>query len=216
MLTLLLTYFSKCVIVIINMQKYCIKCNNIKDLTQFYKKMNFCKNCHKSWRKLHYLENKEKTKATVKTYQAGKGRIEHNKRVRKYAKKYPERVRETQRLAQIQRRKNPSIKLIQLFRSRLRDFLKLKGLTKTVKFSQYIGCNPEELKKHIESKFYGDMSWSNHGIYFHIDHIIPLASAQSEQEIYKLCHYTNLQPLTIEDHKIKTIQDLSYIKNKKG
>jgi alpha-D-ribose 1-methylphosphonate 5-phosphate C-P lyase len=38
-------------------------------------------------------------------------------------------------------------------------------------------------------------------------------SAKTEKEIYKLCHYTNLQPLTIEDHKAKTIQD---IKNKKG
>jgi hypothetical protein len=40
------------------------------------------------------------------------------------------------------------------------------------------------------------MSWENHGMYgWHIDHIIPLASAKDEDEIYKLCHYTNLQPL---------------------
>jgi hypothetical protein len=36
-------------------------------------------------------------------------------------------------------------------------------------------------------------NWSQSG--WHIDHIIPLASAKSEDELYKLSHYTNLQPL---------------------
>ena len=46
------------------------------------------------------------------------------------------------------------------------------------------------------------MSWENHGLYdgnynygWDIDHIIPLASAITEDETIKLCHYTNLQPL---------------------
>ena len=38
------------------------------------------------------------------------------------------------------------------------------------------------------------MTWDNHGKW-HIDHIIPLAKAQTEHEVYKLSHYTNLQPL---------------------
>jgi hypothetical protein len=38
------------------------------------------------------------------------------------------------------------------------------------------------------------MNWSNRNLW-HIDHIIPLASAKTEEEMIKLCHYTNLQPL---------------------
>ena len=38
------------------------------------------------------------------------------------------------------------------------------------------------------------MCWENHGEW-HIDHVVPLASAKTEDEIYKLNHYSNLQPL---------------------
>ena len=38
------------------------------------------------------------------------------------------------------------------------------------------------------------MSWDNYGEW-HIDHIKPLALANTEKETYELCHYTNLQPL---------------------
>jgi hypothetical protein len=47
---------------------------------------------------------------------------------------------------------------------------------------------------HLESKFVDGMSWDNRSRW-HIDHIMPLASAKTEEELVALCHYTNLQPL---------------------
>ena len=64
-----------------------------------------------------------------------------------------------------------------------------------------IGITPIELKEHLEKQFTQDMSWDNYGFYgWHIDHIIPLSSAKTEEDIYKLCHYSNLQPLWAEDN----------------
>ncbi len=48
------------------------------------------------------------------------------------------------------------------------------------------------------------MSWDNHTKYgWHIDHIIPLASAKTEEELKSLCHYTNLQPLWAKENLSK-------------
>lgn len=43
------------------------------------------------------------------------------------------------------------------------------------------------------------MTLENHGEW-HFDHIIPLASAKTEEELIKLNHYTNFQPLWAEDN----------------
>jgi len=87
-------------------------------------------------------------------------------------------------------------------RRRINLYLKLKDLTKKYKYSEYIGCLPKELKLYIEDKFTSGMSWGNYGKW-HIDHIIPLSSAEIEDDVYKLCHFSNLQPLWAKDNSIK-------------
>ena len=64
-----------------------------------------------------------------------------------------------------------------------------------------MGCDIEFLKKHLENQFLDGMTWDDKGFYgWHIDHIIPLSSAKTEEDVYKLCHYTNLQPLWAKDN----------------
>jgi len=73
------------------------------------------------------------------------------------------------------------------------------------KFIDIIGCDYETLKLHLESKFLPDMTWENHGKFgWHIDHVIPLASAKTISEKIKLMHFTNLQPLWWRDNLVKS------------
>lgn len=85
-------------------------------------------------------------------------------------------------------------------RNRLNTFVKLNNFNKKNKTFDIVGCSPEFLKEYLEQKFTEGMSWELMGQHIHIDHIIPLSSANTEEEVYKLCHYTNLQPLWAEDN----------------
>jgi hypothetical protein len=58
-----------------------------------------------------------------------------------------------------------------------------------------LGCDIQFFKNYIEEMFIDDMSWENYGKVWDIDHKIPLASATTEEEVLRLNHYTNLQPL---------------------
>lgn len=51
------------------------------------------------------------------------------------------------------------------------------------------------------------------GEQYHIDHVIPLSTAKSEEDVIRLCHYTNLQLLKPEDNLEKS-DKLNYIINK--
>lgn len=76
------------------------------------------------------------------------------------------------------------------------------GYTKRSRTSELVGCAWDELKKHIEKQFRRGMNWENRGVAWHIDHIVPLASATTPEELRALCHFTNLRPLpALENHR---------------
>jgi hypothetical protein len=87
-------------------------------------------------------------------------------------------------------------------RNRIYIALARNGYHKSNKTKQMLGCSFAELKVHIENQFVEGMSWDNRSEW-HIDHIKPLASANTEEELLALCHFTNLQPLWAFDNMSK-------------
>ena len=84
----------------------------------------------------------------------------------------------------------------------IKNSIKYKGYKKNTRTINILGCTIEEFKVYLESKFENWMNWDNYGIYngelnygWDIDHIIPVSSTKSEEEVIKINHYTNLQPL---------------------
>lgn len=65
-----------------------------------------------------------------------------------------------------------------------------------------IGCTYQELHAKLEAQFLPGMTWENYGEW-HVDHRIPLASASTEIELQRLCHWSNLQPLWAADNLSK-------------
>jgi hypothetical protein len=95
-----------------------------------------------------------------------------------------------------------NFKLKHLLRARIN---KIINFNRNKSSQEIIGCDIEYFKTYIASQFKEGMNWENYGYYgWHIDHIIPLSSAINDDEIYKLCHYTNLQPLWSKDNLKKS------------
>ena len=143
------------------------------------------------------LLNRNKVRRRGKFY-----RQKNADKIRKYNIDNAEHIRNYKTLY-VQRRckSDPMFKLIFSCRKRIRGFLKCRGLKKNKKTVEILGCSPLNLKLYLESLFETGMTWKNHGIRgWHIDHIIPLASAKNESDVYDLCHYTNLQPLWWEEN----------------
>lgn len=66
-----------------------------------------------------------------------------------------------------------------------------------------LGCSLVFFRDYIKSKFKKGMCYANYGKW-QIDHIIPLSTATTIEDVKKLCHYTNLQPLWADENRIKS------------
>lgn len=143
-------------------------------------------------------------------------------RVRDWRAKDPEKTRELGR-AQSQRSKYKDLegfkKKRNIFEKKKRDedalyYLKVRtrnlivgaflrgGYKKNTKTERVIGCSFQEFSRHLEALFLPDMSWENRHLW-HIDHIIPIASAKTEEDVILLSHHTNLRPLWAADNMKK-------------
>lgn len=103
-----------------------------------------------------------------------------------------------------QRKNNPIYALGVNCSSRLRIALKRAKYSKSVRVCSLLGCTLPELKSHLESQFTAGMSWSNYGYWgWHVDHRIPVSSAKNRAAMYRLFHFSNLQPLWQKDNFAK-------------
>jgi hypothetical protein len=189
-------------------KKICSKCKLEKDVCEFYNnKTNLdgkryeCKVCSNKSSILYNQKNKEKVSGIKQKY------VDNNKeKVKKSKKEWFDKNPEYQKEWCLNNYQTDIIyKIKSIIRARLGIFIKSRNITKNNKTFYIVGCTPEFLKEHIEKQFTEGMSWENHSLYgWHIDHIVPLSSAKTEEEIYKLSHYTNLQPLWSEDNLKKS------------
>lgn len=96
--------------------------------------------------------------------------------------------------------KNLKGKAKECLKSRYRHYLR-KAVFKQIisnDFKEYLGCNAEELRAHIESQFTKNMTWENYGPSgWHLDHIVPLKyfDLTDDNELRIACNYKNVQPL---------------------
>jgi len=184
---------------------YCVKCKSYKKNNYFHKNKrktrSVCKTCRSEsepYRK-EYLdiyrnipENKlrksemdKRYRCENKEYIKKRRSSEKYKAIKKlYDKKY---YNKTQKI--------PELRLSRQVKCAMSASIKYK---KKNQYFKILGYTPEDLIKHLESKFEDGMTWANYGLRgWHIDHIRPLVTFNMslEEEFIQAWSLSNLQPL---------------------
>lgn len=138
----------------------------------------------------YYLENTDKVREIQKKYRESNKEVLSIKGL-EYSKKYYNK-----------NKSDVIFKLKKSCRCMIGNSLRFNGYSKKSKTENILGCTFEDFKLYLESKFEIWMNWENYGKFnselnygWDIDHIIPLDTAETEDDIIKLNHFTNLQPL---------------------
>jgi hypothetical protein len=192
--------------------KACKKSHKNHKINKEYQEKN--KEKISNYSKIYYSENKEKIKEYMASYNvknfeekklyASKYWVDNKTKIKEYIKNWKEENPSYYK-EYMSGKYNSDInfKLKSNLRSRFNNALNTNAKSSSV--IKLLGCSIEDLKLYLKSKFYGEMTMDNHGSYWEIDHILPCSmfnlSKPNEQE--KCFHYTNLQPLTKLENRIK-------------
>jgi hypothetical protein len=197
------------------MNKVCPRCQVEKTNSEFYNYKrskdglsSWCKECICGYKRQTYAQDVQLHRLNA--------RISYQSNIEYYRQRYkrdPERYKQNNqrwrknntdnlKLYNAKRRQsNMLIKLHKDIRSLIYHSLRNRNLPKTSKTTTIVGCSIELLKNHLEYSF-----WLNYGRYpthddkLHIDHIIPVSTVTTEDELIKLNHYSNLQYLLASDN----------------
>jgi hypothetical protein len=153
--------------------------------------------------KEYYILNKEKIILQNKEYR--KKNIEKSKQAyNNWRSKNKERVTQYNKIYKKDRKlTDPLFKLKLNIGVLIRNCIRIQKYSKTSKTHQILGCSFEDFKTHLQNQFTKGMSWENAGEW-HLDHIYPVSLAKDEEELIRLNHYTNFQPLWAKDNLKKS------------
>jgi hypothetical protein len=174
------------------MYKICNRCCIEKEIKCFNKNVKrkdklciSCRECEKEYHKTYHLNNKDKVKIQQKRWHLNN---------REYLNFYGKNRYNS----------NTNYRISVILRSRL--YKTIKNLIKYKSALDLLGCNIDELKQYLESQFKENMTWENYGKIWEIDHIKPCSKFElSKLEEQQKCFcYTNLQPLFINENRIKS------------
>jgi len=199
--------------------KICTKCSIKQELNEFrlrsYGHINQCKTCERNFNKNWRKNNKKHLKTYNKNYKkeyfkevenvtkVKKQQKNWRKRNNKYIKSYYKNYRPIFNVSRNNRRKNDILyRLSSNVRTLICNSISRGGYTKKTRSHEILGCTYKQFVQHLETYFEPWMNWDNYGKYngelnfgWDIDHIEPLSSAKTEEDVIRLNYYTNLKPL---------------------
>ena len=198
--------------------RVCYICKEEKDLELFslrnsnsQVRMSRCKVCsnlrRRETRKHKMLHDEEfrKQRLEVRKQQGERFRKSKPKETKVISQEEIERRKKLRKEKRKERLQTDSMYKLKIrLRKSIRESFRRRGKRKDGhRTHSILGAEIHVVYEHFESLFVDGMSWENMGKW-HIDHIIPLSTAITEEDVIRLCYYTNLQPLWAEDNLKKS------------
>ena len=161
--------------------------------------------------KLSYIRNREKRLKTAKEYRennkekVSKAKLEWQKKNKKrrkeilenyYINNKPKLLLKSVKYNKYKFDTDEIFRLKVQIRNLIRDSFNRRKATKN-----NIGCDIDFFINYLKQSYKNNYGYEWNGKEkVHIDHIVPLSEAKTEEEVIKLCHYTNLQLLKAKDN----------------
>jgi hypothetical protein len=183
----------------------CTRCGIDRNINGFIKNRRYCRKCQNELSRQYKKNNREHIAEYNKEYKAT-----HRDEISEYNAKYNIENRAT-----IQKRHTPYLankkktdmnyKIALTLRNRIGGIFKKLGIKKHAKTLDILGCTTEFFKEWLEFQFEDGMTLENHGLLWHIDHILPCASFDmtKKEDVEKCFNWKNLQPLYAKDNLSK-------------
>jgi len=203
--------------------KMCDKCTQTKPIDKYrkYHENSYSKTCKKCLNEVDKIKKKNLRRKKAETFLAKCEKCNEEKvlndfaKLKKFYKKkiclscYPKFLTEQKNeWCKNQHNTNINYRLKKSLATRLRSVL-----LKTDTTMNYVGCNIQYLREWFEYNFTPEMNWDNYGLFWSIDHIIPVRKFDLTIEIEKLkCwNWSNLMPVTIQYNSTKKEIDMNQI-----
>lgn len=188
--------------------KICKSCGIEKNIEEFRKSYSSIRNKYYYRNKCRECERKQNNEYNRIKYKNGGKEInkkyhdEHREYYREYNKKYYQKHKKEINEKRKERKRNDKIFYLTInVRKSILNSFNRKNYKKTNKTEKITGLKNEQITNYLLKTFKDNYGYEWNGKEkIHIDHIIPLATAKSEEDVIKLCHYTNLQLLKAEDN----------------
>ncbi len=174
--------------------KTCTKCKLSKSLLEYYKDKGkkdglycYCKSCSKHNKKIYYNNNKDKIK---EYYEDNREHLlDYNKQWRNNNKEYIKQYQNNRYHTDF------NFKMKKCLSSRLTNLFSNQKHSATL--SNLLDCSDNFLKSWIIYQFNDKMSENNYGIYYHIDHVLPISRFNMNDEYDRklIWNWKNLKPL---------------------
>lgn len=88
-------------------------------------------------------------------------------------------------------------------RTLVSTYIYRRGHARSKRTKEILGIDSwQQLAIHLEKQFTEGMSWGNRKDW-HVDHIVPISSANTEEDVIRLNHYTNLRPIWAKENMSK-------------